>query len=126
MRLDVDMMRPVAPTCVVVAGAVEGRGEDDRGGVAVSLVREPDFFNESFAVVPFAIGVSGVDDGETARVTWRSPSRSRIPNARTRYGFGCLSASQGVTLGSRRPVRALNVGSRCRGQGMILKSWGTL
>lgn len=46
MRLDVEMMRPSAPGLVVVGiieeGPLPGRGDAERGGVDVSLVREWD------------------------------------------------------------------------------------
>lgn len=39
--------------------------------------------------------------------------------------LGGRSLAHIVTLGSRRPVRALNLGSLCLGQGMMWKSCGT-
>lgn len=123
------MIRPVAPGFVVVV-MTAGRGDEERGGVDVSLATEADLRCVSLAttgiVVPFvkwAVGDCSSDDaGETARVIWSRPNRSRMTKIRTRYDLGWLSSSQGVTLGSRRPVRALNLGSRWRGQGIILNS----
>lgn len=55
-------------------------------------------------------------------VTLTSFNLSSIFNASPTIGFGGYCHS--VTEGSNNPVLALKRGSRCRGQGIIRKSWG--